>query len=527
MKKIILSFAIVFLSAFVLVACGDNKNPDKPGVEDPKEFVWEGLEQRNVVRGDQVDLLDGVTVKQGDVDLTDKIIVLDDGGFTTHLADVYDVEFKVDGTDEVKTKKFAVSIGHNFGNGDFSMKQYNWSVDKPGGQFETEYKDNQANVTITNAGTSWWSLQLYQRNISFTEGVTYKLTLRAKSSTGKSISVGYEDANNGFAMLNPGTQTIKLEEDFTNYVMYYTANSNLADLKAVIYLGHQFTDDFLREGETHEVVIDNINIEVVNRDTSITFEGVEDVSVISSADNNIDVLEGVTVKQGETDITGAVKVLGELPTTVRSNASFYVTYVIELECGTVAFATKRFRYQLGKNNPFEVVNGDFSEGLVGWEQDVNQTDGTGKATFFENGDGTVSIKVEDPSSAGWHIQLQQSGAQLKAGKTYKVKLVVKASAARDVELEIVNPGKGFAPLTPNTTIALTEEWQTIEVEFSIDEDVNAKVGLLLGKIGNTAKDITVTVDELQVYEVTEEAKLLNDLSENLTIITGFNRKNNF
>lgn len=515
-KRRFLIVLVTILSLFLLVACDDNK-PGENGNDDVT-FVWSGLEDRDVVRGDKINLLEGVSVKLEDgTDLTDQLEVSDDDDFNTHLADSYKVEYKVTDprskTTEKKSKNFIVKVGHNLANNDFSLKQYGWKTDKPGGSFDATY-DGEAVVNITNSGTTWWALQIYQNNVAFKEGKTYKLTMNAKSSTGKSVSVGYEDPNNNYAMLNPGTQTVKLTEDFKEYTMFYTATSDFSDIKAVIYLGHQLDGDSATKEEPHEVVIKNIYIEEVNRNEDVVFTGLENETIVNG-DFEFDPLLDVTATLDDKDISKDLKVYGNLPKNVRANASYYLTYVYEHENGDISYATKRFSYKLETTNEYEAVNGNFEQGLVGWEQDVNQTDGTGSATFLENEDDTVSIIVHNPSVADWHIQLQQTNPKLTKDTLYKIKATLRASEKREVGLELVNPADNFANIMPKQVIEIDEEWKIFEFYFSPDNNYTAKIGLLLGRIGQVAPEVKVDVSELQIHKVESsdaaEFKNVNDI----------------
>ena len=494
MRKILGLFVLVFLG-IVLVAC--EKEPVK-GV-----ITWAGLEDQVVTRGDAVDLLEGVTANDSiDGIITNNIEIVDDGGFTTHLAGGYTVKYEVTnstGVTEQKIKNFSVLVGHNVANGNFELGAVGWTLDKPGGAASVAFGTNGATITIQNAGTSWWALQLYQMNVVFKANKTYKLTVEASSPDGRSLSVGYEDPNNGFAMLNPGFMPITLDDAMTTYSMYFTSTENYDNIKVVVYLGNQLEQDTV-DGNPHVVVIKNINIEEVVLNTSVTFEGLDLVNVTSGDFANFNPMAGVTV-------TGAdlanVTVLGEVPQTVMVASTYYLTYVVEMSNGSVAFATRQIRYTLAKDFEYQAINGSFTNGFTGWTQDVIQTVGTGAATFTDNGDGTVSILVTNASSAAWHIQLQQATSTFKAGESYVVRIVLKASQERKVDVEVVHPASGFAQIAPTLVQATVgTDWTTYEIHFTAEQDYEgAKIGLLLGNgDGLTPNNITVTVDEFQVYK---------------------------
>jgi hypothetical protein len=491
MKKI---FAIVILlfAGFLITACEE--------VAPVGEITWSGLENVQIVRGDEVDLLEGITATDSiDGDLTTDIEITDDGDFSTHLAGGYTVTYQVTnstGVESTKTKQFTVLIGHNVANGNFELGAFGWTLDQPGGSASVSYTEGHPTVTINNAGTSWWALQLYQQNVVFQAGKTYKATMLASSPEGRSISLGYEDPNNGFAMLNNGFMPISLTAEPTEYVMYYTSQENYTNIKLVVYMGNQLEQDVVT-AEPHTIHIHSIYIEEVTLNTEITFEGLTTINTLSGG-FVFDALDGVTVNGSEAEI----KVLGELPSEVQVASGYYLTYLIELSDGSIAFQTRRINFTLAKDFEYQAINGKFDNGFVGWTQDVIQTVGSGAATFMNNQDGTVSVNVTNVSDASWHIQLQQANSVFRAGESYVVRLVIKASEARSIDLEIVHPPSGFAQIAPTQRVEVTTEWQTFEVHFVAEQTFfDAKIGLLLGNTdGLQPSNVIFTVDEFQVYK---------------------------
>lgn len=488
MKKLWVLLIVLFITG-----CNGSK-------ADP--FVWEGTQEQIVIRGDDVDLLEGIQVRYKEEDLTSQIVVTDDDQFSSHLAGGYTITYQVTYNGEVSEAKktFIVQVGHNVANGNFELDQFGWTLDTPGGQALMDVANQKMELEITSSGTAWWAIQVKQENVVFQAGKVYKLTLLAASPEGHSIAAGYEDPNNGFKMLNPGFQTWKLDETLQTYEMYYRAPANFSNVKVVVYLGHMLPTDKVET--MHHVTIEKIYIEEVEVKGGVQFSGYEPrVQAGSGSLNNLDLREGITVKEGTTDITDQLIVLGEAPKEILIEGSYYVTYLVKFDDGSVSYAIRRFDMVLSKDHPYEVINGDFDLGFTGWVQDVNQTNGTGKATFIDNEDGTVSINVINVSSAGWHIQLQQASAQLTKGVTYIVRLIAKASEERQVDIEVVDPSSGFAEIAPTLkAVTIGTDWTTIELTFTPDNNYNgAKVGLLLGNVdGLQVNNITVTVDYFQV-----------------------------
>lgn len=503
MKKLF-GFIITLSLVILLAACetATTLPPTTTTTEPPVGVItWAGLADATIVRGDVVDLLEGVTATDS-IDGALTVTVTDDDGFTSALAGGYAVTYSATnstGVTETETKNFTVVIRHNVANGDFAIPSYGWSLDNPGGASTVSYTGEEATISITNAGNSWWGIQLNQQNMIFAEGVTYKLTLQAKSDEGRSLSAGFEDVDAGYAMLNPGFQPMVLTDEFQEYVVYYTADTDKTNIKVVVYLGWQLPGD----EDAATVVIDDINVEIVDCANNVTFDGVEDVTVYSGA-VDFDPLAGVTAEDAsENDVTDDIEVVGVIPDEVRVGSAYYVTYMVTLDDDTFSYYNRKVVIELAKDFEYQAVNGKFDNGLVGWTQDVNQTNGTGAATFTDNGDGTVSILVTNVSDAGWHIQLQQASSTFREGETYVVRIILKSDVARKVTIECVDPSNGFAAIaTTLNAVQIGTDWTTYEMHFTADKDyTNAKIGLLLGNVdGLTPNNVTVTVDEFQVYK---------------------------
>ena len=118
-------FGVVLMAGLLsFAACGDKTK---------EQITWSGTETQRVVRGDEVNLMEGITATDSkDGDISSKIEIVDDGGFSTHLADGYTVTYSVTnsrGITQTATKDFVTEVAHNVANGDFSLNNFNWSLD--------------------------------------------------------------------------------------------------------------------------------------------------------------------------------------------------------------------------------------------------------------------------------------------------------------------------------------------------------------------------------------------------------------
>lgn len=194
----------VLLAVLVLASCGptgsssvsSSPSTTPSTTSQVGTVTWGGLGDQLVVRGDVVNLLEGVTATDSiDGNLTSSITIKDDDLFSTHLAGGYTVTYEVEnstGVTSTRTKNFTVLVGHNVANGDFSLGAFGWTLDNPGGASTVAYTNEKAVISVTNAGTSWWGIQLYQNNVVMKANTTYRGSLVASASTPRSITLGME-----------------------------------------------------------------------------------------------------------------------------------------------------------------------------------------------------------------------------------------------------------------------------------------------------------------------------------------------
>ena len=132
----------------------------------------------------------------------------------------------------------------------------------------TENGKQKPKFEISKLGNAWWSLQ-YMSKANFKQGETYKITVRAKSSNGKSIAMGFEDVSNNYAMLK-GLSAFTVGTEYSDYVSYYTASEDKTGVKAVLYLGYILEQD---SAAAYDITLDSVKIEKVETCPNVQFEG--------------------------------------------------------------------------------------------------------------------------------------------------------------------------------------------------------------------------------------------------------------
>ena len=507
MKKKLLG--VLLILGLLVNGCGGNtQSSQSESSSSVGKITWEGLEEQTVVRGDNIDLLEGIKAFDSvDGDISNKIIIKDDGGFSSEYIGGYTVTYEVtnsSGITSTATKEFGVMVAHNVFNGEFDYN-FGWTFDIPGGAGSSKVVNGEMVLTITDPGNAWWSVQFYQLNTYFVKGETYHLTFDARSPQGHSISAGFEEVNNNNRMMQNGIQVMKLTNEMQTYSFYYTADVNCSNVKTVLYVGHQLPTDAIRDGEEHQVIIDNINVakvEMPSEDDQPTMRGVGSVQVISG-NHEFDKLEGVKVYDMDAEEI-EFEVVGEIPTSVKSEIAYIVSYRATDAEGNFRFVNRRVQFILPRTNPYETINGSFDDGFTGWIREINQVDGTGKATYSEDlENGTVTINVTDASNAGHHIQLFQNTPKFTEGETYQLIIKLKSSVSRKVKIEMTNPAVDYLDLTDPLTVTLTSDYQIFTIEYTADQDYESvKVALLLGNIdGKQPNNSSITIDEFRIIKI--------------------------
>jgi hypothetical protein len=190
-------------------------------------------------------------------------------------------------------------------------------------------------------------------------------------------------------------------------------------------------------------------------------------------------------------------------TTNFDNAEFEIDYVRvyqKPEYDTnVQKPEKVFREALPDGN--FIRNGDFSVA----EDLTDDTDW--KFLLFYEGEGQAEIKdgemIITSTNCGteeYSVQLVHPDLPMRKGHTYRITFDIRADEARKCIVCVSAPNAGWIRYFPDTSIDLTEEWQTFEFTFDMTEkdDNNGRLEFNMGKHGDTA---TIHITNVRVEEV--------------------------
>lgn len=466
------------------------------GSQLPEGISWVGIDDAIVQLGDPFDLMEGVHAYDSvDGELT--VTIVDDDYFSYNYVSSYTITYEATNSRSTKStqlRTIMVIKGVNVQNGAFEFGKAYWTFDVPGGSGTFNVINQEAVINVTAAGTEAWAVQLYQTGLQFTAGKTYELSFLAKSNYGRSVSAGFENVSNNYAMLVPGYQAMRLTNTWSTYSVLCTPEADIGFVKAVVYLGQNLEIDAeARSNNPIDITIDDIRVREYNvapAASAPVFSNAGNATV--STKDQFDALTPVTaVDYLGADISSSIVVVGQVPNSVNAQTGMMVSYRVTDSYGNFGYVNRRVYFVLARDNPYNLINDEFTNGLQGWTQDVNQTNGTGAATFTPV-DGTIVINITNGSNANWHIQLFQSQVSLTNGHTYKTIVRAKASTTRTLVIEVSNPSASFAVIA-SRTINLTTEFQEFELEFTSSVTTTAKFSLLLAHQGNNV----VTIDSFK------------------------------
>lgn len=260
--------------------------------------------------------------------------------------------------------------------------------------------------------------------------------------------------------------------------------------------------------------------------TSIVFEGVEDV--VLDFDTPFNVLTGVRAKGNDnqyyddniTYISTSV-VAGDLhetdgtldPQAVGTHAVRY-TVIVPTNAGNVQAQVWR---NITINNPAPVegqmlLNGDFSQGIAGWNNPGVNYIADGAAMTLEVVEGVLVVDV----TAGANIytpRFGQNNIPFENGKTYEISFDAKSSVEKTINLqvgELLTAAPWFDDFKPGISIqrTITTSWATYSYKFTMNEPEENPRGSILFELGTWASNAVNAImefDNITIEESTPDA----------------------
>ncbi|GAB5558968.1 MAG: hypothetical protein SynsKO_06150 [Synoicihabitans sp.] len=123
--------------------------------------------------------------------------------------------------------------------------------------------------------------------------------------------------------------------------------------------------------------------------------------------------------------------------------------------------------------PELLTNSEFANGTLGWnleQHDSAVATATGVNEF--TGDGpSLRIDISTAGSAGWHVQLIQTGLSLTAGQIYTLKFWAKADTDLPLSANLTRTGPSdYSAIQSIANTTLTDVWQEFSTTFVATSD---------------------------------------------------------
>lgn len=161
--------------------------------------------------------------------------------------------------------------------------------------------------------------------------------------------------------------------------------------------------------------------------------------------------------------------------------------------------------------PNLLANGDFSAAPAGWSTSCSSVvtrifswnlechQGARATVSFppdHDGGPSVLIEVTAPGSANWHVQWNQPGISVEAGKVYTLSFWAKADAAVPLSAALTRAHTDWATLAPSISATLGTEWKKYSVTFqNTVTEANARINF--GGFGNRTARVWIAQVEFR------------------------------
>ncbi len=534
-------------------------------VLDTSDIVLSGVDNADVIVDTVFDPLAGVTAVDGSAgDITANITVV--GIVETNVAKqtTYVVQYIV--TDGITTlyhdRIVTVVLGGNpweMFNSGFDLGTLGWRLDyneTAAGTFEVVA--GVLEVDISNVGSAFWHIQVYQDGRTIDMDTMYKVSFKAKADVVKRIELGIENPADGFADLKGEVVAWDLTTDWVTYEYIFNPSVSIDTAKYVILMGNitgtdpntkVYIDDFM----VTEYVANGAVSVVVNADMedttgwvfdfpggtgTMTYTAGEIVAVLTDLSDagwriqlqqdGISIVEGnyylisVDLKtdnprrvglgvedtgDGYADLKGESI---EWDITTEYQTFYYVLHAnrtidtakLALFFGQITGTDPTGTIYIDNFNMVEanglniLLNSDFEDNST-WNYDFN-SGATGTMDAVSN---TVEIALTDLASAWWNIQLYQQDASITNGYKYLVTFKASSDVDRRIELGIEDPANGWADLKGESVgWDINGDLRTYTYVFTSSNSIDtAKFAIFLGQITGTDPISNLVITDFGVF----------------------------
>ena len=452
---------------------------------------------------------------------------------------------------------------------DLIQEDSNWQIlFANGGAATAEISDNALHITSTSAGTVNYGVQVVQANLPMENGAKYKLTYDAYAEEARTMITGISAPDRGYIRyLEDKTVNLTTEKQTYEHIFDMTADSD-ANGRVEFNLGNQgsiakvhisnvrLTKEGDAEKEEKGVLPDGNYVyngqfnegnepgrlrlaywdwnirQCKGAKVSVTNDGIRELKVV--VPDSVNGLDQVTVFQEDIAISGGKKYILSFDAYADENKTIQTTVAGKTFDSALTTAKTSYKYEFETPTDLSaseicfllgnagttyidnvciredcmIVNGDFSNGLLGYEVYVNDAAKVSDYIVDSlNEKDAFSMDITNTGDQDWYIQLKQSGIKLEKDKWYKLSFDAKSTVDREIMYALQRDGTSddnWTPYSGQPKAALTASFQTFEKVFQMksDTDANTILSVSMGAVGGKqiAQKHTIKIDNINLEE---------------------------
>ena len=365
MKKRLLTLSLlstlVLGSGIALTACGTTTTTEEDEKDD-RYAIWEGLDDVELSMGGEIpDLSQGVTAKDNEgktltvkliEELSDDIDLTKEGSYVVFFK-AYDGDTVVDEEDTgTQLRTVHVVQGTYIPDGSFDTGIEGWSGNGNNGSvmnYDYDGINKALRVNITNSGNTYWLNQVEYNGLDVKKGVTYEISLKVKSTTGRNIGCTVEVPSLGYKVIESSMpNSVGLAtgvDEYKELKFYYTSDDNYKSVKLGFTLG-RFTEV---DDDPATVWIDDVSMKPMDKkanSTGITFTGNTSYSFSSISQlNDAPKITAVDENYQPVELTRIGSLPKEEYPSSISESSFGEMWYYQDEEGNLSYFRRQFEYR--------------------------------------------------------------------------------------------------------------------------------------------------------------------------------------
>ncbi|MDP5275153.1 carbohydrate binding domain-containing protein [Chengkuizengella axinellae] len=160
-----------------------------------------------------------------------------------------------------------------------------------------------------------------------------------------------------------------------------------------------------------------------------------------------------------------------------------------------------------------VYNGSFEDGLEYWDfQPFETPDQFGGIAEISTENGVAEITIEQAGDATHAVQFVHPDIPLVQGEKYRLSFDAKTEGNRDMIVAVSGPNRNYERYTPDRTIQLTSDFDTISYDFKMELGTNysARIEFNMGQ----ASDLPVWIDNVRLEKLEVDPNAARDVLPN-------------